>query len=255
MKGPSVPWNGQIPGGKGPRASALSPWNGNSSRASTGLQAMLPLCHAAELHFHSPPLPASAPPSPHQHFTLEALQQQGDLSGPHGPHSSVDPAVEVLHEQQGSGLEFAACKRAPCHHLSESKEKQGHVCSKSSSFSHEGSSLALPWRPRSSQQLCPWHCKSGKRKASPRVRQALAHSAMLLPPRGSWHRPLEHLLTNRRASSVWGVSSGPVGRKKGRVRHRHNVPCYGHLRCPFWLLTQVSRAHWGSFCSYLETWS
>ena len=209
-----MPWNGQIPRGKGPRASALSPWNGNSSRASMGPQATLPLCHAAGLHFHSPPsLPPPLPP--HQRFTLEALQQQGDLSGPHGPHSSVDPAVEVLHEQQGSGLEFAACKRAPCHHLSKSKEKQGHVCSKSSSFSHEGSSLALPWRPRSSQQLCPWHCKSGKRKASPRVRQALAHSAMLLPPRGSWHRPLEHLLTNRRASSVWGVSSGPVGRKKG----------------------------------------
>ena len=137
-----MPWNGQIPRGKGPRASVLSPWNGNSSRASTGLQAMLPLCHAAELHFHSPPsLPPPLPP--HQHFTFEALQQQGDLSGPHGPHSSVDPAVEVLHEQQGSGLEFAACKRAPCHHLSESKEKQGHFCSKSSSFSQEGSAAWL----------------------------------------------------------------------------------------------------------------
>ena len=154
MKHPSVPWNGQIPGGKGPPASVLSPWNGNSSRASMGPQATLPLCHAAELHFHSPPsLPPPLPP--HQHFTLEALQQQGDLSGPHGPHSPVDLAVEVLHESQGSGLEFTACKRAPCHHLSKSKEKQGHVCSKSSSFSQEGSSLALPWRARSSQRLCP----------------------------------------------------------------------------------------------------
>ena len=149
-----MPWNGQIPRGKGPRASALSPWNGNSSRASAGLQAMLPLCHAAELHFHSPPFPASAPPSPPA-FYLPGTAAAGDLSGPHGPHSPVDLAVEVLHESQGSGLEFTACKRAPCHHLSKSKEKQGHVCSKSSSFSQEGSSLALPWRARSSQRLCP----------------------------------------------------------------------------------------------------
>jgi len=152
-----VSWNGQIPGGKGPRVSVLSPWNGNSSRASTGPQATLTLCHTAELHFHSPPsLPLPFPP--HQHFTFKVLQQQGDLSSPYGPHSSVDPAVEVLHKQQGSSLEFAACKRAPCHHLSESKEKQGHFCSKSSSFSQDGSSLALPWQARSSQQLCSCPC-------------------------------------------------------------------------------------------------
>ena len=245
---------GRSLGGRVPGPQCRLPGMGTAAEQAWGRRQRFPSATLQSSIFTpSPSLPPPLPP--HQHFTFQALQQQGDLSGPHGPHSPVDLAVEVLHESQGSGLEFTACKRAPCHHLSKSKEKQGHVCSKSSSFSHEGSSLALPWRPRSSQQLCPWHCKSGKRKASPRVRQALAHSAMLLPPRGSWHRPLEHLLTNRRASSVWGVSSGPVGRKKGRVRHRHNVPCYGHLRCPFWVLTQLNRAHWRSFCSYLETWS
>ena len=181
------PGMGRSLGGKVPGPQCCLPGMGTAAEQVLGCRQCFPSATLQSSIFTPPPsLPPPLPPR--QHFTLEALQQQGDLSGPHGPHSSVDPAVEVLHEQQGSGLEFAACKRAPCHHLSESKEKQGHVCSKSSSFSHEGSSLALPWRPRSSQQLCPWHCKSGKRKASPRVRQALAHSAMLLPPRGSWHR-------------------------------------------------------------------
>ena len=204
---------GRSPGGKVPGPQRCLPGMGTAAEQAWGRRQRFPSTTLQSSIFTPPPsLPPPLPP--HPHCTFEALQQQGDLRGPRGPHSSVDLAVEVLHEQQGSGLEFAACKRAPCHHLSKSKEKQGHVCSKSSSFSQEGSSLALPWRPRSSPQLCPWHCKSGKRKASPRVRQALAHSATLFPPRGSWHRPLEHLLTNRRASSVWGVSIGPERRKK-----------------------------------------
>ena len=36
---------------------------------------------------------------------------------------------------------------------------------------------------------------------------------------------------------------------------RHAVLPHVHLRCPFWVLSRVNRAHWGSFCSYLETWS
>lgn len=36
---------------------------------------------------------------------------------------------------------------------------------------------------------------------------------------------------------------------------RRSMPCRMYLCCPYWVLTQVSRAYWGSFCSYLETWS
>ena len=138
-----MPWKGQIPRGESsPGLSAVSlEWEQQQSKCwAAGNASPLPRCRAP---FSLPPPSLPPPLPPCQQFTLQALQQQGDLSSPHGPHSSVDFAVEVQHEEQGSGLEFAACKRAPCHHLSESKEKQGHFCSKSSSFSQEGSAAWL----------------------------------------------------------------------------------------------------------------
>lgn len=104
-----------------PPASVLAPWQGNGSQTSTGHQAGIPLSHAGKLTCHALPRP------PHQHFTLEVLQQQGNLGVPRGPHSSMDPAVEALHHQQGSSLELTARKRRPRHHLSAESREAGSL--------------------------------------------------------------------------------------------------------------------------------
>ena len=84
-------------GGKVPGPQCCLPGMGTAAEQAWGRRQRFPSATLQSSIFTpSPSLPPPLPP--HQHFTFQALQQQGDLSGPHGPHSSVDPAVEVLHE-------------------------------------------------------------------------------------------------------------------------------------------------------------
>ena len=91
------PGMGRSLGGKVPGPQCCLPGMGTAAEQVLGCRQCFPSATLQSSIFTPPPsLPPPLPP--HQHFTFEALQQQGDLSGPHGPHSSVDPAVEVLHE-------------------------------------------------------------------------------------------------------------------------------------------------------------
>ncbi len=174
---------GRSPGGKGPRASVLSPWNGNSSRASAGLQAMLPLCHAAELHFHSPPFPASTSPSPPALYlggTAAAGGSQWPTWPPQlcgfcrgGERSPGLSAVSLEWEQQqskcwaaGNASPLPRCRAPfslpplPCLHLSlpASTLPWRHCSSRGISVAHMAPTALwiLPWRLSMRSKAAAW---------------------------------------------------------------------------------------------------
>ena len=229
-------WKGQIPAGKDPRASALSPWNGNSSRASTGLQAMLPLCHPAErAAFSLPPFPASASPSPPALYLGDTAaaggsqrptwppQLCGTCCGGFASAVRQRPGVRCL--QQGS--------------LPPPEREQG-----------EAGSLLQQEQRLPPRMEAAWLCPGGQGAAdsSARGRAASSRGLVALGSGASTHQQARQQCLG---SQSWACEE----KKVLSQTPRRSVPSHAQLRCPFWVVAQVSRAHWRSFCSYLETWS